>query len=144
MLSDNQRGFTLIEVLIAGVILFMVIATTTLVYRSALLSSRKAEQVMAMSGFLPIIIKNVNEELQQQDRGSSTRFHGEGKVLQVSYQWSATLLQAKSAMSVIDSFSGEFIKQPPRYRLWQVELELKSGSGQRQYQYEYLTYPAPP
>lgn len=141
MYVNRHKGFTLIEVLIAAVILFMVIAVTTLVYRSALLSSRKAEQVIAITGYLPIIIDQVSENLLQQDNGSQPQISGNGEVMQVEYQWQAKLIQAKAAPSVLDSFTGELVTQDPRFRLWQIDIELKSGTANRQYQYEELTYP---
>ena len=144
MFTKYSRGFTLIEVLIAGVILFMVIAVTTLVYRSALLSSNKAEQVLAITGYLPIIIDNITEDLQQQDTGRQNNLQGEGLSMQVAYSWHARLIQANSALSVIDSFTGELLVQPARYRLWEIKLELTLGDSTRHYEYEDFTYPVLP
>ena len=140
MLNKHQ-GFTLIEVLIAGVILFMVIASTTLVYRSALLSSNKAQQTLVITGYLPIILDNITEQLHLQDLGTQTVLQGEGSFMEVSYHWQANLLQAKSAMKRLDSFSGELVEQAARYRLWQMDLELNVGTSTKHYQYEDLTYP---
>jgi len=139
--TKYPKGFTLIEVLIAGVILFMVIAMTTLVYRSALLSSNKAQQVLAITGYLPIIIDNITHELHQQDTGMQNSLQGGGISMQVAYNWQARLIQAKSALTRIDFFTGQAVTQPARYRLWQVEIELTLGSSSRRYEYEELSYP---
>ena len=141
MSSKHQQGFTLIEVLIAGVILFMVIASTTLVYRSALLSSNKAQQTLTITGYIPIIADNITEQLQQLDLGTQNKLQGEGGFMDVTYYWQANLIQAKAAQPVLDGFSGETIAQEPRYRLWQVDLELNLGATNKRYQYEDLTYP---
>lgn len=144
MSTRSTRGFTLIEVLIAGVILFMVIAATTMVYRSALLSSNKAQDVLAISGYIPQIVDNITDQLQQQDTGTQTSLQGQGLSMQINYNWQGRLIQAKGAPSVLDSFTGELLAQPARYRLWQIELELKLGSTTRIYQYEDFTYPVMP
>jgi type II secretory pathway pseudopilin PulG len=142
--TKYPKGFTLIEVLIAGVILFMVIAMTTLVYRSALLSSNKAEQVLAITGYLPIIIDNITEDLQRQDTGSQNSLQGDGNTMQVTYNWRARLIQSHSALSVLDSFTGELLDQPARYRLWEMDLTLTLGDSTRRYEYEDFTYPVLP
>jgi Tfp pilus assembly protein PilE len=142
--TRSTKGFTLIEVLIAGVILFMVIAATTMVYRSALLSSNKAQDVLAISGYIPQIVDNITDQLQQQDTGTQNSLQGQGLSMQINYNWQGRLIQAKSAPPVIDSFTGELLAQPARYRLWQIELELKLGNTTRIYQYEDFTYPVMP
>lgn len=144
MFTKYPKGFTLIEVLIAGVILFMVIAVTTLVYRSALLSSNKAEQVLAITGYLPIIIDNITEDLQRQDTGSQNSLQGHGNTMQVTYNWRARLIQSHSALPVLNSFSGESVVQPARYRLWEMDLTLTLGDSTRRYEYEDFTYPVLP
>jgi len=141
VLSKRQQGFTLIEVLIAGVILFMVIASTTLVYRSALLSSNKAQQTLTITGYIPIIADNITEQLQQLDLGKQNKLQGDGRFMDVSYSWQGSLIQAKAAQPLLDGFSGQTVEQAPRYRLWQIDLELNLGTSQKRYQYEDLTYP---
>ena len=138
---NKTKGFTLIEVLIAAVILFMTIAVTTLVYRSALLSTRKAEQSILSSGYLPMIVDDISEVIKQKDTGTETVISGDGITMQIQYDWQASLLQAKSAPSTLDSFTGAVIKQPPRYRLWQVTLDIKTGTNTKQFVYEDLSYP---
>jgi Tfp pilus assembly protein PilV len=52
---SSQRGFSLLEVLLAGFILFLVLSSMTLVYRGAILSSAKAESAITFtSSIMPI------------------------------------------------------------------------------------------
>ncbi len=59
----RQHGFTLIEVLIAATILFAAVTVISETYRASLLASRRAENVAAMLGPLPLIVAAVRERL---------------------------------------------------------------------------------
>ena len=61
MTKHKHSGFTLLEVLISGFILFMVVASTTLVYQGALLSSGKAEQSLIFATAVSPIRRIVSE-----------------------------------------------------------------------------------
>ena len=65
VLYSRQRGFTLLEVLLAGFILFMVLSSMTLVYRGALLSSEKASRALSIAAALPMIRVIVTQQLKK-------------------------------------------------------------------------------
>ena len=85
--ENSQAGFTLLEVLIASVILFSVIVTSTLVYRGAMLSSDKAEQALSVSVAAHSIQRIVTDEFRElKDRSQSS---GEGRYGEITYRWRA-------------------------------------------------------
>ena len=61
---NRQRGFTLLEVLIAGFILFLVISSMTFVYRGAFLSSNKAESAIKFTAAIPSIKQLVSGKIR--------------------------------------------------------------------------------
>lgn len=86
-MTIQQRGFTLLEVLVAAFILFLVIATMTMVYRGAMGSSLKAQRVVQMSALVPQLRNTITERLAEV--GSISRQEGEGSMDGVYYQWQA-------------------------------------------------------
>ena len=60
---NNQRGFTLIEVIIATVILFSAIMSGAMVYRTSMKSMERVTATTVMASALPFIIDMVREEL---------------------------------------------------------------------------------
>lgn len=136
----KQSGFTLMEVLIAGLILFMVISTTTLIYRGAMLSSQKAEQTIVLNGYLPFAIEQIEEQMRQQKHANQTSLQGSGRILDSSYSWQAKQLIAKSPLPRLGGGSNELIEQPARFKLWQVDLTLKYLNKEKVFTYKELTF----
>ena len=60
----RQRGFTLLEVLIAATILFAVLAAATETYRNALLASSRAQGLVSMLTPLPLITSAIRNQLR--------------------------------------------------------------------------------
>jgi len=133
-----NSGFTLIEVMVAAVILFSVIATVSMVYRGAFLSSEKANKHINLTGVLPAVLASIKQELQDVSRSSETEVSRSTNAWQVKYQWSAKLLKLKSAPEKLDVDTGNFVKPPLKYKLWRVELTLERDGLVKQYSYNEL------
>jgi len=87
---SSQKGFTLIEVLIAAIILFSSIALVAELFSSSSLSSQKASQVTQYNQTLPLV-KNIikdNIQLQAKDR-SISQMNGTVLAFGVSFIWNA-------------------------------------------------------
>lgn len=140
----NKNGFTLIEVLVAAVIIFATIATTTMIYSGAVQSSRKAEQALAISGYLPMLIEQIESELRQRDTGSGSRIQGNGQISRIQYQWQAELTDRTAPMARPDPLSGELIQQPARYRTWKVSATLSYMDKSQAFDFAVLTFPELP
>jgi len=72
----NQQGLTLIEVLIAALILFMVIATSSISYQSSIQQLERAEFYDKLSGSMPYIVNQTKFELikKKGQEGGSFQF----------------------------------------------------------------------
>lgn len=137
---SKQQGFTLLEVLLATVILFTVLAVMTTVYRQAVLTSQKAEQRVAASSQVPFIIDTIAELIRNAEGQSQAS--GEGKLLGVSYHWQAQPVWRRHPTERPDTVSGE-IRQPQRwFTLWQVTLTIQMQGAERSYNYQELSWSA--
>lgn len=133
----KQQGFTLIEVLVASFILFLVIAAITMVYRGALLSSHKAEQVLRFSA----MVEPISEQIRIQIKASEgSEMQGQGEMGEMSYTWSATVNQQATAPEQFNFESGEVEAGRVTFYLWHVEMQLQLKTSTRQYQFSELSW----
>ena len=136
MLPKSQRGFTLLEVLMAGFILFLTIAAMTLVYRGALFSSEKADKFLQMSSAVMPIRQIISDKLRQADyRDAGT---GDGSYGYVDYSWKATLTYSGKPSRILQE--GASSDPDLEYYLWQVDISLSSGTLNRKYQFSMVTW----
>jgi len=136
----KNSGFTLIEVMVAAVILFSVIASVSMIYRGAFISSQKANNNIEISGVLPSILATLRFDIRQQGNSSLTELNKQGNVWGINYQWQAQLIAFKSAPEKFDVDRGEFITPPKKYKLWQVTLILKKNGLTKQYTLKELSW----
>lgn len=133
-------GFTLIEILVASVILFSSIAAVTLIYKGAYLSSDKAASHMLISGMASTIATNIRQNIRQRGNESETELKNEGTSLGVKYHWKANLLEFRAPPNIYDIDSGKVTVPENKYKLWQVELTLKHGSAEKTYYFKELSW----
>ena len=136
MLPKSQRGFTLLEVLMAGFILFLTIAAMTLVYRGALFSSEKADKFLQMSSVVMPIRQIISEKLRQADYRDIDI--GDGSYGHVDYSWKATLTYSGKPSRILQE--GESSDPDLEYYLWQVDISLSSGTLNRKCQFSMVTW----
>jgi prepilin-type N-terminal cleavage/methylation domain-containing protein len=134
---NRERGFTLIEVLIAATILFMVLATAGYSYQSSLLASRKAEGLIAILTPLPMILETVRNELRAHPDAESS---GQGTLLGVHYGFEAKTVRYEPPPARFDPDQAVFAKYAPRFRLYDVSLTLAHGGTRRRYLYQELAW----
>jgi prepilin-type N-terminal cleavage/methylation domain-containing protein len=133
----GERGFTLIEVLIAGMILFIVIAAATEAYRGSLLSSRKAEATVRLLTPLPLITAAVRDALRAKPE---ERVTGGAELLGVKYEFEAVTARYGAPPARFDPDAADFRDYPPRFRLYDVRLTLSSGDARRTVDYQELAW----
>ncbi|MDG1166189.1 MAG: hypothetical protein P8N61_12540 [Porticoccaceae bacterium] len=132
--SNNNTGFTLLEVLLAGFILFMVISSMTLVYRGAILTSGKAEKSLVISASVPSIRIIITEFFRENPHTEDQA--GEGTYGQLDYQWTATLTHVGQPSVLLQQDAGRDV----RYYLWLVELQVSHGSASRFYSFSEISW----
>lgn len=137
---NKQQGFTLIEVLVAGFILFLVISATTLVYRGAALSSQKAEQTLYINGILPLILDEVAFAIQEKGQGTVESLQSSGEMAETNYQWTAVVVEFLAAPPKIIAEAGIVQSQPKRFKTWQVSLSISYKGYERALSYQELSW----
>ncbi|MCV2883293.1 prepilin-type N-terminal cleavage/methylation domain-containing protein [Aestuariibacter sp. AA17] len=136
----RQQGFTLLEVMVAAVILFAAISLTSLIFKTAYLSGQKANSTFEQNAYLPIFIDNIKIKLRHQHSESASLLRGEEKIMGVTASWQATeIARAAAPESGLDLTQGvEF--NPARFALWDVTLRIKSQGVEQEYRYKEVTY----
>ncbi|WP_394200800.1 type II secretion system protein [Shewanella waksmanii] len=134
-LMSKQNGFTVMEVLVAGFIMFLVIATTTLIYRGATLSSHKAERSIYINGLVPVMTDAIQLEIRQKGQASIDKLSGSGKMGEAAYSWKAEMIDFQAAPPQMLAEAGLAVEQNNRFKLWQVELDANYKDYDRQYRY---------
>lgn len=132
---NRQQGFTLIEVLIASVILFAAIGLAVVAYQSSNKSMQSAEDTLTMLRPLPIMLDTIEQQL----RGVPNQKHeGGGEALGVTFRWQATPVKAYPPRPRFDPDKAEFIQYPVRFVMYQVDLNLQLGNKDRSFSYQKL------
>lgn len=139
-MNFQERGFTLVEVLVAGLILFLTIASTTLIYRSSALSSQRAEMAIVLNGYLPFAMEKIEIEMNSPNYARSENLNGKGEVAGIRFDWSARKNLRKSPLPRLGPLGGEMIEQPARYSIWRVELRMYYQGESKVFEYQELTY----
>ena len=136
MSPRQQQGFTLLEVLLAGFILFLTIVTMSMVYRGALLSSSKADASLQMSAAVLPVREIISDGFRNGDFSLSGS--GEGTYGQYSYSWEAYLDSTGMKESSIPEFG--YQNRVYEFKLWRVEMILTDGSRYRNYEFRELSW----
>jgi len=133
----RERGFTLLEVLIAATILFAALAVATETYRSALSASSRAEGLVSLLTPLPLITSSIRSELRSKP---VEKLDGGAELLGVNYAWQATTARYGSPPRRFDPDATDFVDYPPRFRLYDVRLELRRAGQERVFLYQELAW----
>lgn len=134
-MKQSTEGFTLIEILVAMSILFMIVTTGLMAYQSALAQTERANKIINMVSSLEFIIEQVKNELRDEPYKTS----GSGKILGVLYEWTARPGPVTSPAPTYLS-TGEVKINPPTILLTLVTLQLFYQGSERTFTYEELTW----
>lgn len=135
---NKQRGFTLVEVLVASFILFLVIASVTMVYRGAVLSSIKAERVVVISSKIKPIKSLIKIELTRANGQSNMEGHGEQGG--VTYTWQANVVKSGRAPARFDPETAKMEEGKLTIYYWEIDMSLSFKDNVRQYQFNEVTW----
>lgn len=137
MSAPIRRGFTLIEVLIASVILFATITVIAESYRTSLASSLRASATAEMLTPLPLITSTIRTRLRE---APDARVAGDGEILGVKYTFEAVSVRFEAPPPVPDENLQGLRVFSPRYRLYDVRLLLERRAMRRQFIYQELAW----
>lgn len=141
MRRQRQRGFTLVEVLIAAVIMFTVLATATLSLRGAMTASERASRTTELLAPLPWITTTIRDNLREKVNDMATPEHsGEGVLFGVDYRFRAELVRLGAPPPRFDAVAADFIEYSPRFGLYDVELTLEREGETSRFIYQELAW----
>ena len=138
---QKQLGFTLIEVLIAAVIMFTVLATATLSFRGALVASERATRTTELLAPLPWITSTIRDNLRDRVLEAPTpEYSGDGALFGVDYRFRAELVSFAPPPPRFDPDVADFIEYAPRFGLYDVELTLEREGESSSFIYQELAW----
>ena len=133
----RRGGFTLVEVLIASVILFASLAVISEAYRTSLVASERARITAELLTPLPLIVEHVRDRLLDTPQ---EKVDGRGEVLGVRFEFLAVSARFAAPPRRVDADSGQIMVYQPRFRVYDVRLTLAAGSVRRVFSYQELAW----
>jgi len=138
MKYQNDSGFTLIEVMIAAVILFVALSFTAEIYSSSSLTSEKAIEVANRNQSIPIVMDTIKTQLRHKARNKTLNEHS-GTVLVngVSFEW-----QAKRESYDARALQLTDITAPrPQFSLFNITVQInQEGNSKELTQFKVATW----
>lgn len=136
----RSKGFTLVEVLIAAVILFATLSLSAMSIQSLRQNSAQAEKVIKTLKPARMIALEIQQQIRSQGRQAQDSISGSGVLEDVSYLWQADAVQKGSAPPQLDVDRGTTIIPPDRFVLYQVDLQLTREGRTEELQYKELAW----
>jgi prepilin-type N-terminal cleavage/methylation domain-containing protein len=137
-MGKNAKGFTLIEVLIASVIIITVLSLAAMSFSNARLNSEKASDTLKLLAPVPIIMDTIREQIRKEVK--SDMLSGDGAIDGVLYSWQASLESAGSPPDNFDVEQGTVIRYKPRYKIYVVQLSMSSGTKSEAFEFKELAW----
>lgn len=135
-MQGGARGFTLVETLVAAVILFAVLASALLSFQNSILASSKAESQVRLISKVPALRAKIGRQLRNFEASS-----GEGRLGELDFTWVATVRVEGDALDVREAGEGGVGFGVARsFTLWDVRLVVSLGGTSRQYDFSELTW----
>lgn len=129
---NKQRGFTLLEVLVASLILFMAIAIVSMAYRTGLTAERAAEKKVFKTSVLRFMKEAIVEEIRVRPESKQ----GEGNWGKLSYQWSVDKRFEKWSKSGFDLESGSNVEMGRKLQLLDISIDVDG----EEYEFTHLAW----
>lgn len=133
----TKQGFTLIEVLVAAFILFLVISAVTIVYRGALLSSFKAEKSLTQVSYVSSITDEIRFVIKHSGLSAPK---GSGVLGATTYNWAAQLVDENTPPPLVDQETNASVKAANSFKLWKIDLQVNSGNVARDYSFYEVSW----
>ena len=138
---NRSLCFTLIEVLVAAMILFMVVSTALMSYQTALKGSVSAGNFLEMAQVIDPARKHIKEQLNDELNSSNeSQYQGSFAVAGVEVSWQAKRIKAAAPPERFDPDELTFSQYKDRFFLYQVELTLTHQKLSRTFSYDELIW----
>ena len=129
----QQTGFSLVETLVAAMILFSVLSTAFLAFQGSILSSAKAQSRIELLASVPLIRRDISQRLI-----SASNLSGRGVVGLFRYSWTATPRVSGSAFNPSLGESPTPSSEDREFVLWDVVFQVESSDSQREFTFVEL------
>jgi type II secretory pathway pseudopilin PulG len=134
---NKANGFTLIEVLIAAMIMIAVLTLTAMSFQSARNSNEAAASTLQLLAPLPLITDTIRSQIR--DRAEES-LNGDGSLNGVRYSWSATTEIFAPPPPAYSAENNEYTPFAKRFRLYLVKLTLTTGNKSESFEYKELAW----
>lgn len=144
--AKKSQGFTLVEVLIAGLILFLTLGAGLRAYEVAMSGSYRAAQhinILQAAEFAQAhIYKAINDEVQ--DAGQSARqinqLDGKTRLNDVAIEWQAVLFEQGAPPTGFDENSATDVEYEARFFKFRVSFQLTAQARSQTFSYTELAW----
>lgn len=116
----TQTGLTLIEVLIAGLLLSMALGIAAVIFQQNDLQQRQAERLLLRASQLETVVSRIRHELGQ------GALQGEWTLSDVPYKWQAAVVKSAAIAGSYDVESGQITGSGVQKTLFQVDVSQSS------------------
>lgn len=129
---NKQAGFTVIEVLIASFILFLVISSASLIFSSTVKSKQSATQSLLLYSYVPVLMDHIEAQIQYHDNMTS----GKGYFMGVNYTWRAAVSERKP----VDFEQGVGTTPTNEALLWKVILTVSVDRKSENFDFSVVSW----
>jgi len=137
-----NRGFTLIEVLVASLILFLAITALMTIYQGAIYSATKSSLSIALIEHVDEVKSQINQELF--NRELQEEIIAAGYLHEIKFDWTAKLVaKARSYHpdnKSFDSALGENVSESTEVYLWEITVNMSKEDKVREFSYWEMTW----
>ncbi|MDB2380686.1 hypothetical protein N9W12_07370 [Luminiphilus sp.] len=131
----QQTGFSLVETLVAAMILFSVLSTAFLAFQGSILSSAKAQSRIELLASVPLIRRDISQRLI-----STSNLSGRGVVGLFRYSWTAAPRVSGSAFNPSLGESPTPSSEDREFVLWDVVFQVESAGSRREFAFIELAW----
>lgn len=136
-IKKSDRGFTLVEVLVATVILFSALTAISLSYRGSLQSAQRAEEHVLLASAMPVILSQVRQQIRYGTPADNELMQS---VRGVSYEYSTARISEQPPQPFYNTSTGQFETFPRLYALLEVTLTVKTENLSQQHQFYEVSW----
>lgn len=136
MKKSSSSGFTLIEVLIAAVILFSSIAVVADIFSAASLSSSKATNVTRLYQMAPIALEQIKEKLRTNSTQHDIQLNGKVQLGESVFSWNATRINSFRPPMQFDDTS----PYPIKFYTYNVNVVAEQGGLRQSFNFEVFVW----
>lgn len=133
----NNQGFTLVEVLIAAVILFSALALTADLFKASSYSADRASRSANFNQIHPAAVSAIKLMLKEQTTNKAVKSpSGELIIFGIVYRWTSSQISLKPPAF----YEGDIAQGKPRFGLYNVEVTAFRNEKTQHFSFEVATW----